>query len=90
MTKPLSATMAIALADTIDHGGKLIRHVGGYWSWPNCPKRQHDGVPEEYFGTSTVEALVARGAFEYVEWKDGRNGKFPIAVAVKKSAEDAA
>lgn len=81
--KPLSATMAIALAEALEHGGKLIRHVGGYWSWPGCPKHAHNGNPEEYFGTSTVQALVDRGEMEFVEWKAGRGGEFPIAVVVK-------
>jgi hypothetical protein len=84
--KPLSATMAACMVETIDHGGRLVRHVGGYWSWPGCPKRQNDGLPETYFGTTTIEALVARGELEYIKWRDGRNGRFPVAAAVKGEA----
>jgi hypothetical protein len=80
--KPLSVTMAIAIGAVIEHGGKLIRHPGGYWSWPGCPRRQHDGVPEAYFGSLTVHALVERGELEYTEWRDGRDKRFPIAAAV--------
>lgn len=77
MTKPLSATMAAALAFSIDHGGKLVRHAGGYWTYPGCPKPH-----EEYFGTTTIQALVDRGELRYVEWKGGRGGRFPIAVNI--------
>lgn len=34
--KPLSATMAIALGEAIEHGGKLVRHQGGYWTIPGA------------------------------------------------------
>lgn len=85
--KSITATMAVCLAETIEHGGKLVRHQGGYWSWPGGPRRAHDGVPEEYFGTTTVEALVARKRMEWAEWKEGRGGRFPIvAVVVTESA----
>lgn len=79
----LSATMAICMAETMEQGGKLIRHAGGYWSWPNCP-RGHDGLPVTRFGTKTVEALVARKEMTYVEWRDGRIGRFPIAAQVNQ------
>lgn len=79
----LSATMAICMAETVEHGGKLIRHAGGYWSWPNCP-RGSDGLPFTHFGTKTVEALVARKQMAYVEWREGRIGRFPIAAQVNE------
>lgn len=73
----LSATMRAAL-DYASKNGGLIRSPGGYWvaakpcAWPFT------------FNTSTVNALVSRGLAEYTEWKDGRNGSFPIRMAVKE------
>jgi hypothetical protein len=85
--KPLSATMAIALAESIEHGGALVRHAGGYWSFPGCPRGPNNGVPEWNVGTSTVEALVARGQLYYSQWRRGRAGRrFPIAAAVTPRA----
>ena len=77
-----SATMAIAIAETIDHGGELVRHAGGFWTYPGCPRRPHDGVPEWYVGGTTVQALNVRGALAYTEWRPGRRGEFPIRAAV--------
>ena len=82
MAKPLSATMAIALAEALDHGGKLVRHAGGFWTYPNCPRYPHNGYPEWYIGASTIKALVARGELVYTEWKQGRNHNFPIATGI--------
>lgn len=77
----LSATMAVTLAETIDRGGELIRLAGGFWTYPDCPRRPHDGVPTWWVGASTVNALVTRGAFSYTEWKHGKS-TFPIRVAI--------
>lgn len=84
MSDQLSATMAIVLAETIDHGGKLERHAGGYWTYPGCPRSwtRHDWSAP----TTTIEALVRRGKLEYTEWRDGRKGKFPIAASVVSEA----
>ncbi len=87
MTKEISATMAICLAMAHDHGGKLTRYVGGYWSWKGVARNQN-GNPIEYAGTSTVEALVSRKRLTYSDWKDGRNGRFPIAVEIVPDAND--
>jgi hypothetical protein len=87
--KPLSAVMAEALGETFERGGTLIRHVGGYWSYPGCPRRSHDGVPEWYVGSSTVQALVDRGELEWTEWKDGRSGRFPIRASLPAKTGDA-
>lgn len=87
MGKEISATMAIGLGYAHDHGGKLIRYVGGYWSWEGV-SRNHNGAPVEYVGTPTIEALVSRGRMKYTEWKAGRNGRFPIAVEIAPDAMD--
>jgi len=82
--RKLSATMAIALGDTVAHGGLLIRHVGGYWAWPGAPKRD-DGLPAEYYGTSTVQALVDRGELVYIGWHEG----LPIIAEIPQAPYDA-
>lgn len=85
-TTPLSAAMAEALGTAIEHGGKLERHAGGYWTWPKCPRT---GSTFPYLtwwaGTSTIEALVKRGELEYTGYRDGRVGRFPIVASVRKS-----
>lgn len=73
----LSPTMAAAIDFARRHGGVLARFVGGFWSFHSCT-RDHNGVPTEYFGTTTIEALVARGAMEYSAWREGRGGRFPV------------
>jgi hypothetical protein len=83
--KPLSATMAGVLGDIIQHGGVVVRHQGGYWSYPGCP---HFGNHFDWYcGTTTIEALVARGELVYTEWKEGRGGKFPIRACLSMSKE---
>ena len=78
----LSATMAYVLATVTEKGGKLVRYQGGYWGLPNASRRSHDGKPDWWTGTSTVEALVSRGELQYCEWQEGRRGRFPIAAKV--------
>lgn len=88
LRKPLSATMAIALAETIEHGGCLVRHIGGYWTYPGCT-RDRGGYLEWHIGASTVDALVSRGELEYSEWKNSRNRRFPIAARTIAAADAA-
>lgn len=76
----LSATMRAALGYATKHGG-LERFPGGFWSRPGLT--QWDSLQYVSFGTPTVQALVSRGLAEYIEWKDGRNGSFPIRMKVK-------
>lgn len=85
---PLSATMVACIDDALEAGGELIRYQGGYWAARNAP-RASDGIPRPYHGTPTVEALVARGEAEYSEYRDGRNGQFPIAVRIGPKSERA-
>lgn len=84
--KGLTDPMFACVNMTHDHGGKLIRFVGGYWSWEGVARHSHNGNPVEYCGTSTVEALVKRGYLEYSEWRDGRTQRFPITVKIKEAA----
>jgi hypothetical protein len=77
-SKKLSPTMRHAITFAQQHGGKLIRHPGGFWS---CAEWQRVGSHES-FSTGTADALVTRGVGYYSEWKDGRNGRFPVAVTI--------
>lgn len=81
--KALTATMVACLDDARAAGGELVRYRGGFWAARNAP-RCHDGLPRPYWGTSTVEAIVARGEAAYTEWRDGRSGRFPVAMRVSE------
>lgn len=77
----LSPTMQQAAAYARQHGGSLERFPGGYWCEPG--RSQWDAYRvTSTFSTKTIEALVARGVAEYTQWKDGRNGRFPIKVTL--------
>jgi len=76
-TKELSASMVAALAFALEHGGRLERFQGGYWSYPECPRDR--GLPTQHLSTPTMEALVKRGYLQYVDWRQGKKRKFPIA-----------
>lgn len=79
--RPMTAIMTMALGDIIEKGGKLVRHAGGYWTVAGAPKSATIGHPFDWWvGTSTIEGLVRRGELEYTDWRDGRNGRFPIEV----------
>lgn len=81
--KPLTATMAIALGEAIEHGGKLVRHQGGYWTVSGAVHLGIIGRPFEWWAnTSTVDALVDRGRMKFTEYKEGRGGRFPILAEV--------
>lgn len=57
------------------------RHPGGYW-WEQDPRSTYLSG----FGTTTVAALVSRGVAEWVEWQDGRSGRFPIQARLIEAA----
>lgn len=79
INKPMTALMAMALGDIIDKGGKVVRRQGGYWTQPGAAHLGVIGHPYDWWvGTPTIEGLVRRGELEYSEWKDGKNGRFPI------------
>lgn len=71
----LSETMHKAIACAREHGGELVRYLGGRWTWRDDPSS-----PWSSFGTPTINALVARGVAEFSEWKEGRSGRFPITM----------
>jgi hypothetical protein len=68
----LSATMLDAVRYATEHKA-LCRYPGGFWQAPGGYQ-----VWAQHFGTATVEALVKRGVAAYTEWRDGRNGRFPV------------
>lgn len=76
----LTPAMTKALEKAASHGGYLIRYPGGYWTYQGV--KRWSGIPEWCVGTTTVEALVKRGALEYVGWQQGRRGKFPTKAAI--------
>lgn len=83
----LSPTMQDAIKYANEHGGKLVRYPGGYWTVSG-----HEMTRGISFGTSTIEALVKRNVAVYSEWKH-RSGcpanisthccaKFPVEVTI--------
>lgn len=74
----LSKTMRECVERMRANDGSIDRHPGGFWR--SAPTGGY------WFGTSTVEALVARGVAEYTLWQDGRSGRFPIRAVLKSSS----
>lgn len=65
----LSPHMEEAVAHMRQHGGTFVRFPGGYWSWPDCPRRQVGpllGPPEWHAHTRTIYALIDRDVVEVV------------------------
>jgi hypothetical protein len=75
----LSAEMAHAIEKALMHG-RLVRLPGGYWTYPDCPRSRGAGAPDWHVGTTTIDALVDRGRLEFVEYVEGRRGRFPVTV----------
>jgi hypothetical protein len=71
----LSAVMQTAVNTAKQHGGELELWRGGFWTYPGCPSTHavsdFDGkpqpVPSWYVGTTTIHALLRRGAIEFTE-----------------------
>lgn len=79
----LSPTMRDAIDHALKHSGGvpenavLVRFPGGFWS--HRGSRQIDPT----WGTTTIEAIVKRGAAEYTKWKERKDGsQFPIEVTI--------
>ena len=80
----LSVTMQKALDFANQHGGKLVRYPGGFWMQEGFKTDNHTWMNRRWFGTSTVQALVARQEMWYSRWQTGRNGEFPIEATVRQ------
>jgi len=90
LTADLSETMRKAVALAVAHDGVLIRQPGGFWvGQSHADALAGGGSQTPYFATGTVEALVTRKAAEYTEWKEGRSGRFPVAMTVTLAARKA-
>lgn len=76
MTERLSPEMVNCLEYATAGGGTIIRFPGGFW-------RTDRQSPVSY-GTPTIAALVKRGKMDYSEWKEGRNGRFPVAATIRQ------
>lgn len=79
MGKPLTHTMIECLQE-LEEAGEFVRYQGGYWAPRSVARQSHNGLPVWSFGSSTVNAVEARGYVAFTEWREGRNGRFPIAV----------
>jgi hypothetical protein len=66
--------MTALLAWIRERGGEIVRFPGGFWTV--------EPWGQKTWGTSSVEALVKRGVLEYSEWKENRNGRFPIRARI--------
>lgn len=75
----LSPTMQDAVEYARQHGNKLVRYPGGFW----CA----EGIQRPWYGASTVNALVDRGAAEFTQWQERSKGgsKFPIEMTLKET-----
>jgi hypothetical protein len=72
--KKISATMYAALSLANDHGGILVRFPGGWWSWHGVGIDRYRN-PVEHASTRTIEALVARGRMQFIDWKIAWSGR---------------
>jgi len=80
MTKPLTKTMLSCIDFARAHGNELVRSPGGFWAHRGW-RMPADGP---WFGSTTVRALLVRGAVEWSEWSPSKNGRtFPIAARLK-------
>lgn len=60
------------------NNGVIERYQGGYWA-----KQGLTLISRPWFSTTTVEALHARKLIEYIEWKNGRDGRsFPVKARI--------
>lgn len=83
----LSKTMRDCYEYAKGNGGILTRFPG---SFHQPVKWMLASQERQFFGSSTVEALVKRGYAEYSKWRMGRRGEFPIEVTMKdKDLENA-
>ncbi len=77
----LSGTMLDAYDHAKAHGGKLVRHAGGFWSDEGWRQGQ------TYFGTRTVRALVFRNAAHWSNYARSSAGEFPVQITINPLPE---
>jgi hypothetical protein len=83
MAKALSTNMQLALECARAGGGSLHRWPGGYWYNHKPPLH----AMATSYGTTTVHALVERGAMIYTKMQAGRSGPFPIEASIPTRKE---
>lgn len=74
-TTELSQTMKAAIDHAGRHGGALVRYPGGYWG-----RLTPTGArpTDKWFGTTTVNDIVARGHGEWADWCGSGDSRFPV------------
>lgn len=86
----LSPTMLDALKQAAAHDGKLERRPGGYWVYPGVALSGSRYV--WWAGTTTVHALVTRGAMAYTKWQQRNRSKgggdFPVEATIIRRGPD--
>lgn len=84
----LSPTQRDCLSKLEKHG-MLHRHVGGCWAALDVPmkakklgRRENDvfNIPEWYFETSTIKALISRGLAIVTETKTNGHSTYPVTI----------
>lgn len=87
-TADLSETMLAVRDKAVTQGGcVLVRQPGGFWTLPSA---KHDGHSWGWWaGTSTVHALVTRGAAHYTEYRNRRRDgqPYPVQVTMQEAWE---
>jgi hypothetical protein len=63
------------------HGNEIHRHPGGFWAHKGWSQWTTGG---NWFGSSSVQALVTRKVAEYTEWQEGKR-RFPVAAKLVES-----
>lgn len=83
----MSEQIEKAIAFAREHGSKLHRHTGGFWSTKNyvAPRDVSPGNTT-VFKQNTITALVKSGRAEYSRWANGDRGPFGVEVTLKDGA----
>ncbi len=79
---PLSKTMQDAVDTALAHGGELVRHKYGRWSWPGCDT----GWAVD---STTIFALHRRGYVSVLErgTRKWREDEVPVRVRIAVPAD---
>lgn len=85
MKQTLSPTMRECIELARASGGELHRHQGGYWASAGPHPL---AVRRKWHGSTTVNALVARGYAAWSAEQRGRSGNsYPIAMKLTEKSD---